>query len=498
MLRPITLIALLLCLILTACAPKDRIASLVKHGNVDALVKMAKDSALPDEERRAAALALAEIPNDEALLQLFRLRNWTCCTDLGRQALTTMDESDVTVLQDFLVERPKHGMTIDDVEDLGMVAWTLGRVGGSAVYPFLREQYTAIMSSAFKDFYDSDNWEEHYFGGVIQACGEPCYSEMLDFLLDPDNSIDPKNVYLLRTMKDERLAGLLAGTLTNPPYGQDRDGWITLINQMLPEMDPTVASALLSQLDPNLAVQLQVPPALAEQLQWNDSPANRLALALQQAQVGQAPAAQEVIAFLEDPAVVADPETLALASQLAGFVQPDTQMADWLLNFVCNPPQAVQDSIASHHIQTSDPLIERSLATALAVQLADSDLDLLLKIQKNPAENQCTGVIDGYIWDGLVSRFKENPAPLVHRLKDSQTVGQVYPLLIAIGNDSTVAALVEALNIFGDLDMAKVYLNSGNSYLEAAASEWAGKHGYTVLSFPSTGASFSTTWGAGP
>jgi HEAT repeat protein len=93
----------------------------------------------------------------------------------------------------------------------------------------------------------------------------------------------------------------------------------------------------------------------------------------------------------------------------------------------------------------------------------------------------------------LVKIYSHGAAPLVKYLKSKSTVG-VYWALIRIGQKGTEAALVTALQKYGDKEMAVDYLNCGNASLEKAARTWASKHGYTVVTLPG-GA--SVTWGGG-
>jgi hypothetical protein len=65
--------------------------------------------------------------------------------------------------------------------------------------------------------------------------------------------------------------------------------------------------------------------------------------------------------------------------------------------------------------------------------------------------------------------------------------------LIEEGDPASKNELIEALNIFGDKDMAQDYLNSGNLWLESAGREWGEQHGYGVAK--SGADSHSVKWG---
>lgn len=55
-----------------------------------------------------------------------------------------------------------------------------------------------------------------------------------------------------------------------------------------------------------------------------------------------------------------------------------------------------------------------------------------------------------------------------------------FPLIIRVGNENTVPALIKALELYGNVEMAKFYLNSGHEQLESAAQAWATANGYRV------------------
>ena len=82
---------------------------------------------------------------------------------------------------------------------------------------------------------------------------------------------------------------------------------------------------------------------------------------------------------------------------------------------------------------------------------------------------------------------------LLPYLQQKTTVIMYYALL-KIGDPTTIEVLKEALNKFGNKDMALDYLNCGNEELESAAETWARRHGYRVV----TVAGYAPrTWGTG-
>ena len=77
---------------------------------------------------------------------------------------------------------------------------------------------------------------------------------------------------------------------------------------------------------------------------------------------------------------------------------------------------------------------------------------------------------------------------------DLGVIAGAYSFFIKRGETGSEGTLIQALNAYGNYAMAVDLLNCGNSALEAAASEWAGKHGYRVTS---GGGSGGPRWGSG-
>lgn len=82
---------------------------------------------------------------------------------------------------------------------------------------------------------------------------------------------------------------------------------------------------------------------------------------------------------------------------------------------------------------------------------------------------------------------------LLPYLQQKTTVIMYYALL-KIGDPTTIEVLKEALNKFGNKDMAVDYLNCGNEELESAAESWARRHGYRVVTVSGY---TPRTWGTG-
>lgn len=95
----------------------------------------------------------------------------------------------------------------------------------------------------------------------------------------------------------------------------------------------------------------------------------------------------------------------------------------------------------------------------------------------------------------LVSLHGEDATILLPYLKKQETVS-VYLPLIQYGEESTIKALLEALEKFGDEKMAEYFLNSGNPELEEAAQLWARKNGYFVTTFSDPIGAGSSSWGS--
>jgi hypothetical protein len=64
---------------------------------------------------------------------------------------------------------------------------------------------------------------------------------------------------------------------------------------------------------------------------------------------------------------------------------------------------------------------------------------------------------------------------------DLAVIAGAFSFFIQRGEPGSEDALIQALNAYGDKDMAEAFLNRGNSALEAAARQWAVAHGYQVI-----------------
>jgi len=134
-------------------------------------------------------------------------------------------------------------------------------------------------------------------------------------------------------------------------------------------------------------------------------------------------------------------------------------------------PRAVEPLIAA--LQSQDEGVREAVAGALGAIGDPRAAEPLL------AAMEC-GRVGGASVGLLVEVYRDDPGVLLPLLKRESTVN-VYRGLIELGYPGTEAALIQALAAFGTKPMAEVYLNCGNSELEAAASQWAQDHGFYTM-----------------
>jgi len=79
-------------------------------------------------------------------------------------------------------------------------------------------------------------------------------------------------------------------------------------------------------------------------------------------------------------------------------------------------------------------------------------------------------------------------------LFDVVFVAKTYAVIVSNGDPASEDRLIDALNKFGDAQMAWAYLNCGNPRLGAAASKWGAEHGYEVVESESSHAP-DVRWG---
>lgn len=98
----------------------------------------------------------------------------------------------------------------------------------------------------------------------------------------------------------------------------------------------------------------------------------------------------------------------------------------------------------------------------------------------------------------VIMAVKDNPDPLVGEFlmaalqkKDIEVVAAAYRFFIRAGSGEE--QLVDALDEYGDEEMATVYLNCGNSRLEKAARDWVENRGGLIVWTP--GISGGVSWG---
>ncbi len=73
------------------------------------------------------------------------------------------------------------------------------------------------------------------------------------------------------------------------------------------------------------------------------------------------------------------------------------------------------------------------------------------------------------------------------RARDYEVIAGAYAFFIARGDPDSESAFIEAIDKFGNAQMAQDLLNCGNSKLEADAQWWAKRHGYRIQSTPGGG-----------
>ncbi len=94
----------------------------------------------------------------------------------------------------------------------------------------------------------------------------------------------------------------------------------------------------------------------------------------------------------------------------------------------------------------------------------------------------------------IVSFHNEDATVLLPYLKKKSSVG-VYKTIILYGDPTTIKPLIQALESYGDEQMAEYYFNCGNEELESSAKAWAKENGYSVFSF-STSLNNGGKWGS--
>jgi len=137
---------------------------------------------------------------------------------------------------------------------------------------------------------------------------------------------------------------------------------------------------------------------------------------------------------------------------------------------------------------------QSAAAKAIGEEIGKPATDALIKIIDN--EDGRYGKTARYYAAGALAGINAKRAK--KRLDEALTEKD-YPVVaggaeyyIMQGEEDTETKLIIALNLYGNQDMLDLYLNCGNSLLEAAAKSWAKKNGYSVMT--SVG-SPSVVWG---
>jgi HEAT repeat protein len=134
--------------------------------------------------------------------------------------------------------------------------------------------------------------------------------------------------------------------------------------------------------------------------------------------------------------------------------------------------------------------VRGSVASALGKIGGSQATEALIVILKNRNENDS---VRGSAIYGLAEIGESAYEPLFAVLdaRDLSFIADHYELFIKMGYPGSEDLLIQVLDKYGDVEMAGVFLNCGNSHLEEAACQWATEHGYQV----------TTTWspgGSGP
>ena len=119
----------------------------------------------------------------------------------------------------------------------------------------------------------------------------------------------------------------------------------------------------------------------------------------------------------------------------------------------------------------------RSLAkigTPAAEHLLSALKDKNSKIRIGAAE-ALAYMKDDRIDDFLMAKLKDN---------DLEIVAGAHSFFVHRGESGTETILIEALNEYGDKEMAETLANSNNKQLYQAAAAWAKRHGYQIRSIP--------------
>ncbi len=276
-------------------------------------------------------------------------------------------------------------------------------------------------------------------GRVITGMG-PAGAEALVALL-PDNAYRTGATDAL-----VRLGAAAVGPLVSALVTANDDDFFTLVGVLERIQDPSVATGLAGLLK-------------------NDDPEAQVAGIRALALVGGSGAATAIVPMLKSSAS----EVRMAAIEGLGSLG-DQVATDDLVKLLKDKDVKVRTAAA----KALGELGDRDATKALVAGLKDAKLSAQAAL-------------------ALAKLYKDDPDKLLPYLKAKATVG-VYYGLIRIGADSTIPALVKALNSFGTKDMAVDYLNCGSTKLEDAARAWAKKHGYEVVQQPGGG---SVQWGSG-
>jgi HEAT repeat protein len=186
--------------------------------------------------------------------------------------------------------------------------------------------------------------------------------------------------------------------------------------------------------------------------------------------------------------MIKDPR--AIEPLLAALSHETTAARSWMAQALgeFNDPRAVDPLLTA--LNDPDWTVKKNVAMALAKLKTPRLVNRMLDEIKEPNDGSRANaaLVLNYINDARAT------GALTAASNDTVVVAAAYERFIKQGKPGSEAKLIEALQRFGDKEMAEDYLNCGNKALAAAASRWATGHGLHVA----TGAAKSApVWGDG-
>jgi len=189
-------------------------------------------------------------------------------------------------------------------------------------------------------------------------------------------------------------------------------------------------------------------------------------------------AARDPVLALYDAATDLQRRNALLALAYVDPVEADRRAGEWFDQLVASSPD-YKDNDA----------FQRVVEVLRIVSRPDGVRRMVGFLRAHPEEERRSDVI---------MAVKDNPDPLVGEFlmealqkKDIEVVAAAYRFFIRAGSGEE--QLMDALDEYGDEEMATVYLNCGNSRLEKAARGWVENRGGFIMWTP--GISGGVSWG---